>query len=159
MGKRPSGLKYNIVAKNNGWFLKGHNLNKNRKLTDEHKNNLSKSHKGIKKKGGYSFGLGKNNPRWSGAMPQTLENKEKLAGRKKPERCEICGAFGSDFKKGLCFDHNHETNEFRGWICMRCNFAIGLAKDSSQLLRKMAENRKDSLREKLYSLKKQYNVQ
>ena len=31
--------------------------------------------------------------------------------------------------------------------------------EKAKLTRKMAENRKDSLREKLYSLKKQYNVQ
>jgi len=52
-----------------------------------------------------------------------------MAGRKQPEQCEICGAFGK-----ICFDHNHETGEFRGWICMRCNTALGLVKENTETL-------------------------
>ena len=61
------------------------------------------------------------------------------APRLKPIQCEICGAFGSDFKRGLCFDHNHNTNKFRGWICMRCNTTIGLVKENIETLLKIIE--------------------
>jgi hypothetical protein len=30
-----------------------------------------------------------------------------------------------DETKGLVFDHNHDTNKFRGWLCDPCNRAIG----------------------------------
>ena len=63
-----------------------------------------------------------------------LRKKEAVAGRKKPEQCEVCGAMGT-----ICFDHNHETNRFRGWICTRCNTALGYAKDSPELLRRLAD--------------------
>lgn len=64
---------------------------------------------------------------------------EKQANRKKPEQCEICGAFGKDLKKGLCYDHDHKTDKFRGWICGRCNFVLGLVKDNSELLDALAK--------------------
>ena len=77
-----------------------------------------------------------------------LKKREKLAGRLKPEQCEICGAFGKDLKRGLCFDHDHNTGKFRGWICTRCNLILGLAKDNSELLIKLSEyiknNRNDN---------------
>ena len=53
-----------------------------------------------------------------------------LAGRPKPDLCEICGEFHSR----IVFDHCHRQKHFRGWICDRCNKVLGLAKDSQQLL-------------------------
>lgn len=70
---------------------------------------------------------------------QTLAGRENLAGRKKSERCEICGALGKDLKKGLCFDHSHTTNKFRGWICQRCNLVLGHVKDDTELLIKLTK--------------------
>lgn len=67
------------------------------------------------------------------------ETQEIKAGRKRPEQCELCGIFGKDLKKELCFDHDHKTGKFRGWICGRCNTALGMVKDSSELLLKMSE--------------------
>ena len=62
---------------------------------------------------------GENSPNWKGGI--SLSNyKEKIAGRKKPEQCEICGAMGR-----ICFDHDHATGKFRGWLCVRCNGALG----------------------------------
>ena len=49
------------------------------------------------------------------------------------DRCEMCG---SDWK--LCIDHNHETGKVRGVLCGNCNSALGLTKDSPELLRKLA---------------------
>src|ERR1019366_1577133 len=36
---------------------------------------------------------------------------EALAGRKKSEHCELCG-----LERKLCFDHDHTTGQFRGWL-------------------------------------------
>ena len=63
-----------------------------------------------------------------------LKKQETRAGRKRPSRCELC----SDTVK-ICFDHDHSTGQFRGWICHRCNLAIAFAKDSPELLIKMSK--------------------
>ena len=54
------------------------------------------------------------------------------SGTDKPEYCTICGSFGN-----ICFDHDHITGFFRGWICKRCNLTLGLVKDSTDLLKMM----------------------
>lgn len=48
-----------------------------------------------------------------------------------PELCEIgCG------RKASHLDHDHKTGEFRGWLCNRCNLALGaLGDDISALTR------------------------
>jgi hypothetical protein len=47
-------------------------------------------------------------------------------------KCAIC------FKCGkLAIDHDHKTDEFRGLICRECNAALGLVKDSPEILRRM----------------------
>ena len=40
--------------------------------------------------------------------------------------CRIC----SSTPKTLVFDHCHQTNKFRGWICRNCNAAIGKLGDN-----------------------------
>lgn len=35
-------------------------------------------------------------------------------------KCEFCGC-----SENLVFDHNHETETFRGWLCDPCNRAYG----------------------------------
>ena len=42
--------------------------------------------------------------------------------------CLHCERSESDFK--LYVDHNHETGEFRGWVCNRCNTMLGRFKDN-----------------------------
>ena len=60
-----------------------------------------------------------------------LENREKRAGKKRPEVCEICEENGK-----IVFDHNHNTGKFRGWICGKCNVAIGMvSEDTDKLFR------------------------
>lgn len=49
--------------------------------------------------------------------------------RAKPKLCECCGAKPHS-RKGLALDHCHKTNKFRGWLCHRCNLAIGALGDS-----------------------------
>lgn len=68
------------------------------------------------------------------SVKKSLKYREKIAGRKRSEQCEICGAM-----EQICFDHDHKTGEFRGWICGRCNFALGLVKDNTETLMAMIE--------------------
>jgi Recombination endonuclease VII len=56
-----------------------------------------------------------------------------IAGRPRAENCDICLS-----NVLIVFDHCHKTNKFRGWICDRCNKILGLVKDSSELLKKLA---------------------
>jgi hypothetical protein len=62
-----------------------------------------------------------------------LARKEAEAGRPKPTTCEVCGR--TDV---IMFDHDHETGKFRGWLCKKCNSALGLAADSPEILEKLA---------------------
>jgi hypothetical protein len=49
--------------------------------------------------------------------------------------CDLCGTEATE-KRKLAFDHNHETGEFRGWLCMSCNVLLGHANDDIELLNK-----------------------
>lgn len=61
----------------------------------------------------------------------TKEQFEKYCENHK--RCEICGktieeSINCDYEfaaKRLCLDHNHQTNQFRGMLCLRCNRQLG----------------------------------
>jgi len=81
---------------------------KGSKLTQEHKDKIAKANY----KGGTSW-----------------KYKIGRAPRPRPEQCELCGALGV-----ICFDHNHATGEFRGWLCRRCNITLGMVKDNRELL-------------------------
>lgn len=70
--------------------------------------------------------------------------------------CPDCKAFGSRYRKqlegledshwGTCeickiettvvWDHDHETGEFRGWVCRNCNHALGCFRDNVALMRR-----------------------
>lgn len=49
-------------------------------------------------------------------------------------RCGICGVPQLELMQHLAMDHNHTTGEFRGWLCRRCNTALGLLGDNEELL-------------------------
>lgn len=53
--------------------------------------------------------------------------------------CYICNTHERELPRSLCVDHNHKTGTIRGLLCDSCNRCLGLAKDSSNLLRKMAK--------------------
>ncbi len=51
-----------------------------------------------------------------------------------PDRCEVCGSCGP-----VELDHDHTTGWIRGWLCRRCHAALGMACDSSDVLRRLAD--------------------
>jgi hypothetical protein len=63
----------------------------------------------------------------------TLEAYELLL-KEAEYRCTICKS--SDM---LCVDHCHTTNKVRGILCRNCNKALGIFKDSTELLDKAKE--------------------
>jgi hypothetical protein len=60
---------------------------------------------------------------------------EQVAGRPKPTRCDICKKSNLQ----IHFDHCHKKGHFRGWLCFACNAALGAARDSPKILRRLAE--------------------
>ena len=41
-------------------------------------------------------------------------------------RCAMCRISAPSFgRKGLVVDHNHQTGQLRGLLCLRCNIALG----------------------------------
>lgn len=52
------------------------------------------------------------------------------ATRPTPARCECCGVPFAEMTKGARLDHDHKTNTFRGWLCQRCNTALGMLGDT-----------------------------
>ncbi len=47
--------------------------------------------------------------------------------------CRGCGSTGP-----LVVDHSHETDRVRGLLCSPCNLALGMVKDSPDVLRQLA---------------------
>ncbi len=60
--------------------------------------------------------------------------------------CAICGV--KTARKGwrLAVDHCHATGRVRGLLCHRCNSAIGMMRESAELMRRAADylNKGDS---------------
>jgi len=52
--------------------------------------------------------------------------------RPRPEVCELCCGAPKE-RDSLNLDHDHRTGRFRGWLCRKCNMALGLLRDSSDL--------------------------
>ena len=48
--------------------------------------------------------------------------------------CKICGVPESECKHKFRMDHDHETGEFRGWICDNCNKGLGHFKDNPEIV-------------------------
>ena len=48
--------------------------------------------------------------------------------RPKPNNCELCGKLIPNNKP--CYDHDHETGQFRGWLCYGCNTGLGKLGDN-----------------------------
>lgn len=54
---------------------------------------------------------------------------------KKKETCDCCGIK----TEKLNFDHDHKTNDFRGWLCAQCNTGIGKLGDNIEGVKKALE--------------------
>ena len=61
----------------------------------------------------------------------------------KSESCQICGAIENTY-----FDHCHDSNKFRGWLCNNCNLALGHFKDDPLTLVKAAQYLINSTKER-----------
>lgn len=61
--------------------------------------------------------------------------KEWLKNHNMPKLGEPCQCCGDSTKK-LVFDHCHKKEEFRGWLCGRCNRAIGMMGDNIEGLQR-----------------------
>lgn len=51
-----------------------------------------------------------------------------------PERAVV--KKGRRETRALALDHNHETGEIRGFLCMNCNTLLGKARDRPEILRR-----------------------
>lgn len=49
-------------------------------------------------------------------------------------RCLICGDLPGE--RNLHADHCHETGEFRGLLCGKCNTGLGMFRDNEELLKR-----------------------
>jgi hypothetical protein len=60
------------------------------------------------------------------------------AGDVEPDtNCPLClKPYGPSKNDSPHMDHDHETNTFRGWICGRCNIALGHVLDDIDTLRR-----------------------
>ena len=62
----------------------------------------------------------------------TLEDKQRLLDMQ-DGKCAICGSTDpQDYRNAWHVDHDHETDEVRGILCLRCNLAIGYLDDSPE---------------------------
>lgn len=60
--------------------------------------------------------------------------RRKYAPRPKPVNCEACGKDTTGIYRGMVLDHCHKTGNFRGWLCSRCNVALGMLDDDPNKL-------------------------
>lgn len=52
-------------------------------------------------------------------------------------KCAICHKHHSEIRKILFVDHDHRSGEIRGLLCSECNFALGLLRDSPEIMHNM----------------------
>lgn len=55
------------------------------------------------------------------------------------ENCNICGIRDSEAGPQHAYDHCHDSEEHRGWLCRACNTGLGMFKDDPVLLCKAAK--------------------
>jgi hypothetical protein len=67
--------------------------------------------------------------------PKTAAAIEKHR-RKGDARCYSCGRKPDTM---LCRDHHHESETFRGLLCIPCNLALGLLRDDIERVEALAE--------------------
>jgi len=50
-------------------------------------------------------------------------------------QCPVCKKKSFNKGMGACLDHDHETEKFRGYICNKCNSALGFFEDNINYIR------------------------
>lgn len=128
---------------NPGGFKKGHKSNLGKKVPHTKEHNMKVAEKSIFQKGHNLFKK-ENHPLWKGGISiidkrayqrnWNLSRKERMAGRKRPEKCELC-----NYGVRICFDHDHKTGKFRGWLCTKCNTMVGFIEKNIEMLPKVIE--------------------
>ncbi len=58
-----------------------------------------------------------------------LKKKYGLTPADIPDECELCGS-----PDRICVDHDHVTGEVRGFLCHKCNCALGQVNDDVKIL-------------------------
>lgn len=127
-GKKMSDKQKKNISMSNKLTYSNENLRKWMSIIQKGKKGRKGILSGKSWKGGISYNINEY------SKNRRLKKQLELAGREKSNFCELCGAIGK-----IVYDHDHSTNLFRGWICDRCNLALGLVKDNSELLLKMSE--------------------
>ena len=131
--------------------------NKGRPHSEETKKKISEKAKQQWREGRVSrhflFRKGQRPHNWNGGLERT-KKLELLAGRAKPRTCEACGFTGK-----ICFDHDHSTGEFRGWICAHCNWTLGYSKDNIKRLEKLIIYLKQHAEPKLQKMSRDGGIQ
>lgn len=84
--------------------------------------------------------------------------REKHGNPPKNYICPICGKNELEIPNGggkkstkWVIDHNHQSDQFRGWLCHRCNMGIGSFDDNVKILTKAVIY---LLKSKLFRIKK-----
>jgi hypothetical protein len=72
-------------------------------------------------------------------MRRRRRKLEAYSAPEPPANCEACGVLFIMKSTGAHLDHNHETGEFRGWLCSNCNTALGLVGDNADGARRLLE--------------------
>lgn len=73
-------------------------------------------------------------------LPVNLSGKElSLLYDAHTQTCDLCGVPEIECTQGLCIDHCHKTGEFRGFLCKKCNTALGMLNDDPEMFLKAAQ--------------------
>ena len=120
---------------------------KGSKLSEEHKQKIGLGNKGklkgpmsVERRKQHSEILKKIGPVGNALRisDETVRRREFEKLNPKTKYCEVCLRPEKDFSKKLCLDHNHDTGQYRGWLCHNCNSALGHAKDDVNILYALA---------------------
>lgn len=74
--------------------------------------------------------------RIKGAVHTYKITKEEAIKLYSQTNCEICNIDFSTTKKSGHIDHDHETGEIKGVLCVNCNSALGKFQESTELLQR-----------------------